>query len=117
MDCPDPGCREDLLMQISAKVSKHAVWIAMIAVGLPLLGINVGVWSEVSHSADKYATKTEINQHSRDLTACKEWIKRLPQDIRDIKTDIKDLREDMQEQQKDTAKDIKEILRHLRDKK
>ena len=105
MDCPDPDCREDLLTRIGKCVKKHTLWITFIAVGLPLLGVNVGVWSEVTHLDDKYLTKKEMEEHIKDISVCKELMKRLPADMQEIR-----------EGQKENSRDIKEILRHLRDK-
>lgn len=116
-ECPDLKCHEDLMMKmynlkedlkqcINLKVGKVSVWVALVAVGLPLLGINLTIWSEVSHAEKIYVTKEEMKKHADDITACKELMKRLPGDIEQIRKDLQD-----------NAEDTKEILRYLRDNK
>jgi len=114
-ECPNPKCHEDILMRIvnakndlkesiQSKVSKHAIWIALVVIGIPLFSINLTIWSEVSHAEKIYITKDEMQKHIEDITACKEVMKQLPHDIEQIRKDLKD-----------NAEDTKEILRYLRD--
>ena len=67
MDCPDFDCREDLITRIGSKVGKFSVWLALCSVGIPLFVVNLGVWSEVSHSEDKFVNKTEMEGHIKDI--------------------------------------------------
>jgi len=117
IECPDPECREDLHECIHKKLDKSVAWTMLIVFGLPLVAAGLIVWAKVTHSDDRYTTRTEMEQHARDLAVCKEFMRKVPEDLKDLKISIDQMRNELDRKQTENSQDIKEILRHLRDNK
>jgi len=113
--CPDPECRETLQTHISRKLDKVTAWTVIVVVGIPLMATGLVVWAEVMHSGDKFVARAEMEQHSRDLAICKEFMRQVPDDLKELKESIDKLRQEVDKKQAESNQDIKEILRHLRD--
>jgi uncharacterized protein HemX len=109
-DCKSPQCHEAIRIAMETKVSKRTLWVAcwavFIGVFLPLAGTGIKVWSQQENSHLKYANKEELSKMDKQQTELKISVKNLAENIKDIK-----------QNQEETQKDIKEILRHLRDKR
>ena len=104
-DCKSPECHEKMKLFINKKVSKKTVWIAIIALGLPLLLTGVRVWSQQESDHLRYADKDDMVRMEKAQTELQTIVKHMRDDIQGIKNG-----------QGEAQKDIKEILRYLRDK-
>lgn len=109
MDCETPKCHEQLKLCIEKKVSKKTMWRicwgAFGLIGLPFLLMSIEVWSRSEHGDKAYIPRTEMEEHIVAISTCRENMARVFKDIEEIK-----------EGQKENGRDIKEILRHLRDR-
>jgi len=84
--CDNPKCREELLAEIqkrvpweelektNAKVDEKLpksflkwVWVAFIGIGIPLIGIAIGVWSVQQSNILRYADKSSVIQNERRI--------------------------------------------------
>ena len=104
-DCEHPKCHEAFKLCLAKKVSKKAVWIAIIAIGLPLLATGVKVWSRQEADHLRFAEKKDLVECEREQTELQSAVKHMKGDLEEIR-----------HSQVEARKDIKEILRYLRDK-
>ena len=110
-DCESPKCHEAIHLSLNKKAEKtclnkmlpkKTIWAA-IPILMVLFGVAIG-------AADfKYAQKSEIENCKREQAATKATLDHLSDDM-------KELKELVQAGQKEVRKDVKEILKHLRDK-
>ena len=116
-DCNSPKCHEGITSELGKLVSKKTVWVFLAVIGIPLLVTGVQVWSQ--QEADyirfaqakievdlKYATKESVEECKRQLVESKTIQRNILEDLEDLK-----------EGQREASKDIKEVLKYLRDKK
>ena len=130
-DCSSPKCHEHMTVELKNKVgwkeydgfktkitnecakvrkcldgklTKKFVGTIAALVGIPLITVGAGIWAETKH-LDKFVTQDEISAHIADIRECKTVTEAMQETLKDIK-----------DGQKENSKDIKEILRHLRDK-
>lgn len=122
MTCQDSDCREEILLNIKDKVAykdfnplkacvgtkigKKALWIALVALGLPLLITGIKVWSQQEADHLRYVEKTEMATHKDNMT-------KLQIVVEHLAVDVRDLRKDFKESQDNAKKDRQEILRRL----
>ena len=120
-DCEHPKCHERITTELATKVPwtkfnelrdcvqkktpKSWLWLGFIVVGLPLLVTGAKVWSETEHGDSKYVTREDMVEHAADIAVCKEAMKQTTKALDEIKAG-----------QKENRRDVKEILRYLRDK-
>ncbi len=120
-DCPHPKCHEHFVTELKArptwkefnllkdcaskKTPKSWLWIGFIVIGLPLLITGARVWSETRKGDIKYITRDDMEEHIEDIVTSKEAIKHMSKSLDNIHTE-----------QKSNTKDIKEILRYMRNK-
>jgi len=84
-------------MCISKKVSKKTIWIALIALGLPLFITGIKVWSQQESDSLRYAAKAEMATHELRITEMQVVVKHLAEDIQEIKDGQAEAREDRRE--------------------
>ena len=104
-DCESPKCHERMTLCINKKVSKKTVWVAIIALGLPLLLTGVRVWSQQEADHLRYADKGDMVRMEKSQTELQTIVKHMRDDTQGIKNG-----------QGEAQKDIKEIRRYLRGK-
>ena len=106
---PDYDAFNKLKTCVATKTPKKTLWIAgwavFVVICIPLFITGVKVWSEQEADHLRYAEKSEMVEHGKDVTEMQVIVRHMGEDIQDIK-----------DGQKEVKKDIKEILRHLRDK-
>ena len=125
-DCESPQCHEKMSRRIDArvkfgdfnelktcvskKVPKRTLWIAgwaiFVVILIPLFLTGIRVWSGQESDHLRYAEKSELVVHGKNVTEIQVVVRHMGEDIQEIK-----------QGQEDVKTDIKEILRHLRDKK
>jgi len=105
-DCTAPKCHERIQMALKDKVSKKVVFAILLAVGIPLFITGVKVWSGQASDPLRYVTKQEMSVVTKDVIETKAIVKKLDDQMLDLKKN-----------QNESQRDIKEILRHLRNSK
>ena len=118
-DCDNPKCHEHMTTELASKVSRKRfdnlrdcvtgkmpkvwVWFGFILIGLPLLVTGAKVWSQQESDNLRFASKDEVVSYRVNQTKLKAIVDHVSQDIVEIKTS-----------QQETQKDVKEILRYMR---
>ena len=102
-NCEHPKCHEHLKVCMGKMVTKRTMWAALIVLGLPLLVTGVKVWSQQESDHLRYADRESLIEHSERLTKQEMAVKHMADDIKDIQIN-----------QQEARKDIKEILRYMR---
>ena len=92
-------------MESSKFVTKKSLWIAVVVIALPLFGIGAKVWSEQEADPLRYVNKTAFKACTNDISKLETSVVYIQKDLDTIKRN-----------QLETQRDVKEILRHLRDK-
>ena len=121
--CQTPKCHEAMLLKLKGKadkkevqnlktctaknVPKKALWIALVALGLPLLITGIKVWSQQESDHLRYVEKTEMAEHKDNMTKIQVVVEHLAEDMRN-------LRKDFNRNQDDAKRDRQEILRRLK---
>ena len=105
-DCKSPKCHERLTLCLQKKVSKKTLWAGLCVIGIPLLVTGIKVWSGQETDPLRYVEKKEMARHGKEVAGIKATVNHLIKDIREIKVG-----------QREAQKDIKEILRYMRNKK
>ena len=105
-DCPAPKSHESIKMELKDKVSKKVAFTILLAVGIPLFITGVKVWSGQASDPLRYVTKQEMSVVTKDVIETKAIVKKLDDQMLDLKKN-----------QNESQRDIKEILRHLRNSK
>lgn len=91
---------------IREKVS-YKVWSAILfAIAIPVVVTGIKVWSGQETDHLRYVEKSEMIEYGKEQARLRVAMEHMKKDIEDIKGG-----------QKETQKDIKEILRHMRNKK
>jgi len=107
-DCNSPKCHERVNQELSSKVSKKSMWIALwsviVVLILPAFLTGVQVWSRQEADDLRYAARYEIEESKRVQAI-------VIKDIDHIRDDLKSLKQGQIEVQRD----LKEVLRFLRD--
>ena len=119
-DCDNPKCHEHMTTELASKVSwkrfndlrdcaakkmpKSWLWIGFLVIGLPLLVTGARVWSQQESDSLRYAEKQDVVDCQKKQLKLDEAVKHMNNDINEIKNS-----------QYEAQKDIKEILRYLRD--
>ena len=107
--CDKPRCHEELKLCINRMVPKKTLWIIcwglFVVVVMPFGITAVKVWSQQASDSLRYVEKTELNQIRETQTETKK-------DIEYIKDDLQDLKSG----QVEANKDIKEVLKYLRNR-
>ena len=103
-DCEHPKCHEAIRLCLKDKVSKKAMWTAIIVIGFPLLITGVKVWSQQEGDKLRYSTKEEAAKFRERQSEIAETVRSINKDIDEIK-----------KSQEENRRDVKEILRFLRD--
>ena len=114
-DCTSPHCHEEMHRDLDSKpnyetfnklkdcvgkkATKKALWIGLVAVGLPLFGIGAGVWSQQESDHLRYAAK--------------ENVVKIQVIVEHLSESIKEMKQDMNKAQEKAQKDREEILRRL----
>ena len=120
-DCNSPKCHETMTLKIKDKVgwkefnalkkcvegklTKKFVGVLAAMIGIPLFAVGAGIWAETKN-LDEFVTHREIAPHLAEIKDCRTVTEMMQETLKDIN-----------EGQKENSRDIKEILRHLRDKK
>ena len=94
---------DDLRDCVKGKLPKVWVWFGFILIGLPLLVTGAKVWSQHESDNLRFASKDEVVSYRVNQTKLKAIVDHVSQDIVEIKTS-----------QQETQKDVKEILRYMR---
>jgi len=102
-DCEHPKCHEHLKICMSKLVTKKAMWIVVVAFGLPLFITGVKVWSEQTSDHLRYVEKTEMIKHEKATAELKGVVTHMINDMAEIKAN-----------QKENRSDVKEMLRYMR---
>lgn len=124
-ECPSPKCHEKMQLQseevktelkkrlvnlekmitkqLALKLTKKTMWAVLVVIGIPLFVTGVKVWSQQEHSDLRFAEKKELVEIDKRQTELRTVVKGLTDNIQEIKKG-----------QEESQKDIKEILRHLR---
>ena len=102
--CEHPTCHEAMKMCIHKMVTKKAMWIAVLALGVPIFVSGVKVWSQQEADILRFADKGEVAQCKTNQTKLDEKVLHMNVDLIEIKTS-----------QHETQRDVKEILRYMRD--
>lgn len=119
--CEHPECQSNIQMELNNKASKFDIellkkcsvkhvhkkhlWIALVILGLPLLITGVEVWSQQGSDHLRYVNKDDMAAHEKKQARLEEKVSHMAGDIRDIRIG-----------QVEVQKDVKEILKYLRDK-
>ena len=101
-DCEHPKCHEHLKICMSKLVTKKAMWIVVVAFGLPLFITGVKVWSDQTTDHLRYVEKTEMVKYSKDLVIIQETVKHTANDVKALK-----------DSQKEVSQDVKEVLKRM----
>ena len=117
-DCKSPKCHERMKLELSKKatkdelgelrqcigkkLTKKSVWLAF-----PIAVVFSGILIAAADS--KYANRNDHDVCKQEQKEMKATLRHLSEDLRELKRIVKD-------SQAETQRDIKEILRHLRDK-
>ena len=118
-DCDNPKCHEHMTTELASKVSwkrfdqlrdcahtkmpKAWIWFGFVVLGIPLLVTGAKVWSQQESDDLRFASKEEVANCRTNQTKVEETVKHMNRDIIEIKTS-----------QQETQKDVKEILRYMR---
>ena len=102
-DCEHPKCHEHLKICMSKLVTKKAMWIVVVAFGLPLFITGVKVWSEQTSDHLRYVEKTTMAKHEKESAIMKEVVRHMAEDLKEVKAN-----------QKEVSRDVKEMLRYMR---
>lgn len=104
-ECPVKNCEEvreiktvlfgpegttGLLGCLRKFVTKKAVWIAITAIGIPLIATGIKVWSGQEHAPLRYASKAEITEFRSDLAALQANQRYFKETMDEIKSDRKE---------------------------
>ena len=101
--CEHPTCHEAMKLCIGKMVSKKAMWVVLLAFGVPIFVSGVKVWSQQAADNLRYASKDEVASCRTNQTKIGETVRHMGVDIEEIKTS-----------QHETQRDVKEILRYMR---
>lgn len=115
-DCTSPRCHEGMKRDLDSKpdyetfnklkdcvgkkATKKALWVGLIAVGLPLFSIGAGVWSQQESDHLRYAEKEDMVK--------------IQVVVEHLSDSIKEMKQDMNTAQEKAQKDREEILRRLK---
>jgi len=122
--CTAPKCHEAMQLELNDKVdkkefyelkrcsaknvSKKAVW-AVVGLLVPLIfilgGVAINSWSQQESNHLRYVDKRDMVKHEKEQAKLRAVVENMGKDIEEIKSG-----------QNEARKDIKEILRHLRDR-
>jgi len=108
--CKVTGCHEGLKLCLANKVSRKTLWIAILAIGIPLFTAGLLVWAGQESDPLRYVKREEMARHEKETVGVQVTIRHIQKAIDEINVGQNGVRRDI----KDTQGDIKEILRHLR---